>query len=107
MAVMTITSIADKTVIFNINRIRRSAAADCALHGPHFRLQEWVADEKKYVADEGLIYGSRNSSARPDVPASSPSRAAAPPVHVSEPWLVSIWFGQRGIPRRSRELGAP
>jgi hypothetical protein len=23
---------------------------------PHFRLQEWVADEKGYFADEGLEY---------------------------------------------------
>ena len=35
---------------------------------PHFRLQEWVAEEKGYFRAEGLDYEFRSSSAPAAVP---------------------------------------
>src|ERR1043166_4063931 len=37
-------------------QIGRAHGSSSVLIDPHFRLQEWVAEEKGYFADEGLDY---------------------------------------------------
>jgi len=46
---------------------------------PHFRLQEWVAEEKGYFAQEGLDYESREAIATKDAKRQNPRRCSKTP----------------------------